>query len=467
MKRIHILLMLAALILSATSCKKYLDVNPSKGKIIPNDVKQFRGLLDYFYMSDYTDYQAVMMTDDIALDAARTNNYNVNAVNAFRYTPDLYWARDIWIKAYKRINTLNTVIDFVMDASKGSQQEKEEVLAIAYVLRGFEYYELVNLFCKTYEAGKPNDAMGVPLVLKSDINQPLGTRETVQKVYDQLLKDILSNIDRIPPTSAALMEINKQGAYGMLARIYLQMQNYPKAQEMAEKALSISKPVIDYNTFKLKTAGNYYSGFVTWPEFTLWPDAIYIRKYGTPYALGKSYFYMSADLDAMFAANDLRRTVHFFNKESGGKAFPMGWQLAPNLSNQGFRNTGIGTPELQLIIAETAIRMSSAPEAISKALKQLNDLRRLRFPAAGYTDLSSTNATEVLQWTLDERRRELFMTPTRIYDIKRLNLEPAFRKNIVHKLGTDTYTIPPDSKLLLPLLPLEALYNSGIKQNER
>ena len=43
--------------------------------------------------------------------------------------------------------------------------------------------------------------------------------------------------------------------------------------------------------------------------------------------------------------------------------------------------------------------------------------------------------TEVLGWILDERRRELVHVGLRLYDQKRLNLEPAFAKALTRTVA--------------------------------
>jgi tetratricopeptide (TPR) repeat protein len=448
------------------SCKKYLDENPTKGQIIPDNVLQFRGLLNYYYNANYTEHTIAMMTDDIVLDPSITS-YDGNVLASYQFKTNSFWAKDIWINGYKRINTFNSIIDYVINA-QGATADKEQVKAIASVLRGFEYYALVNVFSRPYKAGSANDWAGVPLVLHADINSRVGSRETVKKVYDQILTDILGNIDKLPLSTNTIYEINQQGALGMLARIYLQMQDYTNARIMAERALAISKPVFDYKTILFSTPGNYYGGFSNLPSIATWPEAIYYRQYQTPYILGGSNYYMSADLDGLYKTGDLRRTIHFYNKRTTGENYPAGWYFGPGLIVQAnnFRNLGISTPELQLIIAEAAARNGGTPD-LQVALNQLNSLRKLRFKADAYADLLSSDATEVLQWVLDERRRELFFTPTRFFDLKRLNLDPVFRKTIVHKFGNQTYTLEAVSPLYQPLIPQEALYNSDIIQNQQ
>lgn len=464
MKSFKTISIIVLALITLSSCKKYLDVNPTKGKVIPNDVEQFKGLLNYLYNSDYTESTTVMMTDDVTLDPQNITKYDQLDLGAYQFRKNSNWASSVWLKGYNRINIFNTIIDNVMDLERGSKEDKEQVKAIAHVLRGFEYYSLVNVFSSVYVKGTANDQPGVPLILHADINQRVGKREAVQKVYQQIMDDILNHIDKLPVTTSTLYEINQQGALGMLARIYLQMQDYTKAKEMAERALAISINVLDYNSILFSIPGDYYGGFSNFPDWASWPEGIYLRKYSTPFKLGAANYYMSVELDDLYKIGDLRRTIHFHNKNKTGQTYPTGWYLAPNTSNAGFRNIGISTPELQLIIAESAAR-SGASTDLQVALTQLNNLRKLRFTPDTYTSLVSSNASVVFSWVMDERRRELFFTPTRFFDLKRLNLDAASRKNIVHTLGTATYTLEYNSPLYQPLIPSEAFYNSDITQN--
>lgn len=72
----------------------------------------------------------------------------------------------------------------------------------------------------------------------------------------------------------------------------------------------------------------------------------------------------------------------------------------------------------------------------------INTLRKSRFRAADYYDLTATDATDALVKVLAERRKELMgVGRFRWADLKRLNKESRFAKTIAHPFLTQTFTL--------------------------
>ena len=75
---------------------------------------------------------------------------------------------------------------------------------------------------------------------------------------------------------------------------------------------------------------------------------------------------------------------------------------------------------------------------------------------------------EALAFVLKERRRELVMTGMRLFDLKRLNLEPEFAKTTVHTAGTETYTLEANANnWVMPIPPQIISLNPEMIQNQR
>ncbi len=461
-KKYSILLLNIALLLSLFSCQKFLDVIPSKGRLIPNAVTEYRGLLLALGMYTGNGSSLYFLGDDVQLDSASYTSYSQEAIATYTFEKGIITNPNNWIAGYKRIYVTNTIIDNVGSALNGTEEEKQTLLAQAHIYRGLEYFDMVNIYATTYVNGKENTQPGVPLILKADVNQSAGGRATVEQVYKQILDDIVPYIDKVPE-SASSFEITRKAAWGMLARVYLQMQRYEEAGAAARKALEYGTPFLDFNTVKFNKPGDYYAG-VNFPDAAEWPYCIYYRRYNSTYEI-PAMTLMSPSLDALFAPGDLRRTIQFTDTTNKGQHYTgNAWRFGGfTAKGAGGRNLGITIPELQLIVAEAAARKP----ALATALEQLNALRKQRIAAAVYQPLNSADPLQVLTWVLEERRRELFMLPIRIYDLKRLNLDTRFRKTIVHKWGNLTFTLPPDDPRYLPLLAPEILANSQITQNPR
>ena len=100
----------------------------------------------------------------------------------------------------------------------------------------------------------------------------------------------------------------------------------------------------------------------------------------------------------------------------------------------------------------------------------LNTLRNNRIE--GNEELSAgdfASQNELIAFSLAERRREMIYSNTRLFDMKRENLESAFGKTAVHKIqGTNnlTFTAEPNAgKLVLPIPAQVLKFNPGMPQN--
>ena len=125
-------------------------------------------------------------------------------------------------------------------------------------------------------------------------------------------------------------------------------------------------------------------------------------------------------------------------------------------------NPGINVGEMWITEAEALCREGD----IDGALFALNTLRKKRYVAASYTDITERDPETLLSLILEERRRELMFKGMRWFDLKRLNKEPRFAKTVTHELLGETYTLEPNSPhYVLPFPSKVIAANPLIKQN--
>ena len=129
-------------------------------------------------------------------------------------------------------------------------------------------------------------------------------------------------------------------------------------------------------------------------------------------------------------------------------------------------STSVSVPEMMITLAEVETRLGNA----SKAIELLNDLRNKRID--GNIEVSEADfPTEqsLLKFVLDERRREMIYSNTRLFDLKRQNLEPAFAKTTLHKIeGKNplSFTAQANTNQLVIPIPAQVLkFNPGMPQN--
>lgn len=145
-------------------------------------------------------------------------NHDIQVDNSF--------VSSFWSSLYQYIHYANSSIE-ALESSQIDQASKNQLLGEALFIRAFCYYYLVNLWGN------------VPLVLSSDwqVNQSL-ERTDRKNVYEQIVKD-LENSKAILDKSNVQerVRINYYSASAMLSRIYLQLEDWEKAEENASEVI--------------------------------------------------------------------------------------------------------------------------------------------------------------------------------------------------------------------------------------
>lgn len=463
------------------SCDKYLDIKP-KGIQIPEFYDDYVKLLNHKSMMNADNPYTVYLTDDILLGdrSVAYGQYD----QAQEYQRRLYdfsngavfsaGADDfLWQNAYKRIYTFNVVINNVLQCTDGTEKEKQMLAAEAKVGRAFEYLMLVNTYARDYDKATSSTDLGIPLLLSEDINK-IYVRNTIQEVYEHIIKDLTEALPHLADKPKHAFKPSKQVGNAFTARVYLYMDEYELAREYAEKALQQNNVLLDMTKYSINPAANgsgrIYDASTTlaypYPEDDV--ENIYAR-YGDGFIGLSRNIYASDDLLNTFklqlpaGSTDQRRALFFsdnsFKLYAQTYSFPGKSMWVPYV----MFNAGFSTAELYLIAAEGYARKGDASNAL-KMLDKLRDKRILK-----NSPLATVSANEALKIVLEERRREFaFRGSMRLIDLKRLNREAEWKKDIRHKLGEETVELPAnDKRYVLPLPPKVIEVNPGIEQYDR
>lgn len=432
---------LSVICTTLASCDAFLDIEP-KGRVIPTTVDDYELLLN----GGNASIHSVSNEGVLALTADDFNIYLQNSVGGgIVINPDnpdfqefqLYtWGKhrfyndqvsvQAWNTPYGNLYTYNKIINEVMDAPRGiglSDADKPRVQAEALYGRALEYFFLVNIFAKAYGENAATDP-AVPIVTKADITQKNLSRASVKEVYDFIINDLEKAIPHLPQRSNLFIRPNVWAGYALLSRVHLYKGDYEKAAEYASKALESNIYIlVDYN--KITDARQVRS---------LYQRQQYASRY-----FGSVMGYLGTLSDS-FKNNidkdkDKRYTLFF--TATGRKS--------PFL----YYNASVSVGEMYITRAECYARLGKKDLAIT----DLNTLRNHRI--ADNVDLQPTDFNtdmELLKFCLEERRRELVGSQIRLFDIKRMNLDPNLAITITKEYEGKTYTAEPNSgKLVLPI----------------
>lgn len=470
MKKLFYYIWIAVL---ATACNDFVDIVP-KGNTIPETVDDLAKMMNNstqttdWKTSDvlYSVSNAVTLySDDYTVTEDPASSSYTSLKNSQRNINVCSWADYIyneteddpdWNGLYKSNYVLNYILDKIDLVEEGASAKRSEVKGQALVHRAMNYFLLVNLYGKQYDAATAAEDLAVPLVLKSDINKQY-PRATVAKVYEQIFTDLNEAITILETDMPKYSHIpGRAAAYALRARVYLWQQNYDQAYRDVCEALKIRNKLIDYNTLSLISPerGPVYgvNNYEEIPSINM--EELYSRIYRSNYM--SSNIYSPGMLAIIDENNDLRYKMFIGTFSS----------LVYSTLFTRIHHSGITTAEVWLMKAETALRKTQ-PD-ISEAIEALDVVRIHRYAADTYQRTTITDKNLLLTEILNERRRELIYTEMTFLDRKRLNADPATARPMTRTIYGKSYTLPvgdPRYQLAIPLNVMEL--NPLLTQNER
>lgn len=485
----------------ACSCSDFLEPN-SPSEYVPKTADALNEMLLGTAYPTATSTQLFCMpnvlNDDIEMSEENIS-YRAATIESTRliysWNPEMFELSAIsmtqlWQTYYKYILGTNAALDYLDDVS-GTANEKNYVRAQAYTLRAFYYFNLVNLFGEPYNHDKNAD--GVPLKLTSNLSSDYEVRESVGKVYEQIIKDL----DEAEKSFLALpKEQQKKGTYRinlpavqlLRARVCLHMDDMEGAAKYAKKVIhEWNYELYDLNSFSATDEISYPNYAVPDNSETIWTygnvaDAFNMALTVTGELQNGTVansLNASGDLIACFKDGDLRKDLYLVNELRGpangtkdqfkpvaGHYLP--WSKCPLAYNNAISNNSnafgmfLRLSEAYLILAEAVYNTDE-----DLALQTINDLRRKRYTDdQEYTDVNYSGE-DLLNFIREERRRELCFEGQRWFDLRRYGM-PSFKHrwvdngvivgNYVMEEGDAAYTLP---------IPANALdRNPALKQNK-
>ena len=392
---------------------------------------------------------------------------------------------NIYKNYYKKILGANAVLDMI-DEVEGEEDERRDVRAQAHALRGFYYFNLVNLYGKPYSADK--EAPGVPLKLESGLEGTGFPRNTVEECYEQILAD-LKTAEENYLANPVEMQFRKNYRTSLpmvqllLARVYLYMEDWENARTYASKVINDwGLRLMDFNNLP-EASDPPYINFVS---MAINPEVIFAYYINTTGVVGnikredanwnsRGVFSASQSLVESFdeTPGDLRKDEYLIEEYYFPNQFyhayskiPVNWNYTPQYNAEAF-DRAFRLAEAYLIQAEASAELFKAGKAsVDEALEPLNDLRRTRFTPP-YTEITISDPDELIAFIRRERRRELCFEDHRWFDLRRWGMPRIEHKWHEDAQTTLTYVLEEgDPGYTLPIPFEEFQLNDELIQNE-
>lgn len=462
LKTYRLLLIFAAFSITGCSIDEKLDTKSDIRITQAETLEDYQMLLDGIggYSTILPSYNFVgeCMTDNILLTDQGYTSLSSNKVaqNIYTWNKELFAPTNSlteWDGHYNIVLNANVVIDGLksIPVTPVNKSDWDRIQGSALFIRALTFLNIAEYWAPVYKESTAAADLGIVLRLSSDVTQK-SVRSSVKDSYSQIISDLTQAIELLPNNSSSNTPLSKvrpskAAAYGLLARVYLDMGDYANVKKNADSALALYSSLMDYNEVISSTGSiqNYNK------------EMVYDAGNTNSYTAGSSYnYFIDAALVQSYEADDLRNPNYmlFFYDNGQGYVF-----IGDYTQYQGF--SGIANDEVYLMRAEANARLNN-PTA---AMNDLNTLLVNRYVTGTFTDRTALNADDALTQVLTERRKELVSRGRRWADLKRLNLDPRFAKNLTRTVLGQAYSLPAnDSRYALQIPPYIITLN-GIQQN--
>ncbi len=367
-------------------------------------------LSSYSFDGLYLPIMADLTGEDVMLNSERNYNwfvpvYQLNVLSNYQY------ASRPWSAGYKIIYDANKIIEGAPNLPDATDEEISALVAEAKVMRAYAYLKMVEVFAPAYAADP--DAPGVLLVTKPlQYDAPDVGRSPVSDVYEQIIADLTYGANTLDDALETGF-FGKKAAQALLARAYLDMQEWEKARDWAKLA---------YEDMELMKFDEMLGGFFSSNRETIFALA-YTPEDNNIYLSIPSFYWPVSGYSSMrandkfvenFENGDVR--LYYFLKEPAIDAD--NWLILKFQHNQSVGNAeriAIRAAEMYLIEAECEAELGNWKNA-------QDALYMVQNRAHPGVEKSTNTGQELIDEILLERRKELFGEGFRWNDIKRRNL---------------------------------------------
>lgn len=433
-------LFLSTIFLSFASCQSsFLDVKPSLGIDLLEDLQDLENLLENVYVLNQTGSLKQAASDEYYIltkrdwEALKKETYR----NVYVWDADTYGGepnQPDWNGQYKAVFYANAVLDRLSEIATGEDAGRENYIkGTALLYRAYAYADMAVTFCPLYDPEDEGIGQGLPLRTSADIDK-VERRSSVKETHDFIIRDLKEALVLLQgkpfpinyPTRASA-----EAVYAVLARLYLNMRDYPSASFYADQCLKSYAKLVDYND----VCRDCFSPFEKNLSEVVFYSTIY-TNIAVLTQLGELEFRaIDTTLVKSYLSHDLRLPVMYMRSDAGHY-----YKKAGYIKLGYYDFTGLATDEVYLIRAEGYAREGK----YDLALADLNTLLKTRFELGFFKPIDNYPNDKVLDLILEERRKSLVWRGLRWADLKRLNKEGR-NITLYRNLDGTKYQLEPNS----------------------
>lgn len=424
--------------LNFIACDNFLDIEPT-GQVIPKSIDEYREFLTTAY-STSKDYKVLTAYrgDELSLKS--------NSVGIEQYEDIFIW-NDLnpspltlffpYASLYNTIFYSNHIINN-SETIEGNQLEINQLVGEAYALRAMHYFELANMYAKSYNKASASVDMAVPITTAYD-SEKTYPMQTVEKVYALIISDI-ENAEKLMNVDTQSVGYNyrfsKIAVKAFKARVYLYQQEWQKAIDAANEGLMFNSAIQNLNTSSSIMPSEYNA-----------VESILALETVANFDLVNNASISNSLINAYSPTEDLRFSI-YFSKNSDGT------YKSKKSADIKFKSS-FRTSEFYLTIAECLVQLNKQ----ELAKEQLINFTKNRYTSTGWEaykiKVASLSSADLLTEILEERRREFAIEGHRWNDLKRTT-----QQEITKIFDGVSYTLEKnDDRYVIPF-PNDAVINN-------
>lgn len=343
-------------------CTKYLDMKPDLRKAVPKTLEDCSALLNnYSILNQGYPYIGELASDNFMMTSSNWQSVSiVEDKELFVWNTDITPPATQWSAQYKKVYVANQVLDVLktLDETQQSRTLKGEAL----FFRAYAHFSLAELFVPIpLTNGTNKDSEAIPYRKTPNIEDRV-ERSTIGEFYQQLLQDANDAAILLPPTGNVPSTPTKVAANALLARIYLYLQDYPRAVQYANACLREKSDLLDFET--LNAASNN-------PIARFNKEVIFQAIAVGSATYTRTRWKVDSTLMEKYDDADLRKAVFFIKNGDGTYSYKGNYD--GQLNQAPF--SGPAVDEILISRAEGYLRTGK----VDSALMDLNMLRRSRW----------------------------------------------------------------------------------------
>lgn len=449
--------------LSFTSCEDTLNSRLS-ASVEEDELITDLESLDIATIGTYSIYQDEDLFGRtlLLLPALLSDNAYMNVFdNTGRYLDyDVYgqteydgYASSTWDDLYSVVAQTSVILRQAEQVDFSEEDKANHYLGESHALRALAFLYLQQFYAQPYNFTADASHSGVPIPdfeLVGGVEIIAPARNTTAQVYSQIVNDLTSAISLLDEKENGPERITIGAAKALLARTYLNMENWDGAGDMADE-------VIHSQNYRLVENDNYVDSWsLDSNSETIFTVVNTLTD--NPGSGSISYFYLnyvdafaSEDLVSIYHENDIRKELYPYSESDENYLITK----FPKFVNSDDNIQVIRLSEMYLIKSEAHARLGETKQAQDA----LDAIRLRAHPQASPTSLTGN---ELLEAIMEERRKELAFEGFRLFDLTRTGTTfTKFRQDGSSEIDA------PENKTILPIPISEINRNANLNREDQ